>query len=151
MELARSRITPVKVSIPGDRPKIRPKTADAAKFIANWGVSSTGKRVVFEARGDVRTAPAKEGSPRNLTRSSGRAERMPSWSPDGRWIAYLCDATGEYELYMTQSDGKGEPRQLTRDGSLFRYSPTWSPDSKHIAFVDMSGAACIPQWFRSTR
>ena len=140
MGLARGRVRTVEVSIPGDRPRLRPKSVDAAKFIAGWNVSSTGKRALFEARGDVWTVPAKEGSPRNLTRTAGTAERMPSWSPDGKWIAYLSDATGEYELYTSRSDGKGEPRQLTRDGKVFRYSPTWSPDSKHIGFVEMTGA-----------
>lgn len=138
--LATRKATAVKIQIPGDRPKIRRRAVDASDFIGAWNVSSTGKRAVFEARGDIWTVPAKEGSPRNLTRTSGVAERDPSWSPDGRWIAYLSDATGEYELYVTQSDGKKEARQLTSDGELYRYNPTWSPDSKHIAFADMSGA-----------
>ncbi|MCZ6682427.1 MAG: PDZ domain-containing protein, partial [Planctomycetota bacterium] len=143
LDLATRRSTPVEIQIPGDRPKIRRRAADASKLIANWNVSSTGKRAVFEARGDIWTVPAKEGSPRNLTRTSGVAERDPAWSPDGRWIAYLSDASGEYELYIRQSDGKGEARQLTQDGAVFRYNPTWSPDSKHIAFADMSGALFV--------
>lgn len=68
------------------------------------------------------------------------AERDPAWSPDGQWIAYFSDATGEYELYVTQSDGKGEDRQLTEDGTTFRYSPTWSPDSKYLTFTDEAGS-----------
>ena len=74
-----------------------------------------------------------------MTRTSGVAERDPSWSPDGTWIAYLADITGEYELYIKQSDGKGETRRLTNDGQVFRYSPSWSPDSKHIVFSDKTG------------
>ena len=84
--------------------------------------------------------PAKEGVARNLTRTDGVAERSPSWSPDGRWIAYFSDKTGEYELYVSQSDGRGETRQLTKDGNCFRFNPTWSPDSKHIVFTDKTGA-----------
>ena len=119
---------------------IRPISVDASKFIRGGDVSSTGKRAVAEARGDIWTVPARKGSPRNLTSTSGIAERDPSWSPDGRWIAYFSDAPGEYELYITQSDGKGETRRLTTNGDTYRYHPIWSPDSKLIAFTDKTGA-----------
>ena len=140
LDLQTERSQAVEILIPGDRPTIRPKRVDASKFIAGWDISSTGKRAVVEARGDIWTIPEKKGSPRNLTRTSGSGERAPSWSPDGRWIAYFSDETGEYELYVSQSDGKGETRRLTSDGKVFRYNPIWSPDSKHIAFTDKTGA-----------
>ncbi|MGQ9879632.1 MAG: S41 family peptidase [Armatimonadota bacterium] len=134
---------PVQVQIPGARPTLRPRAVDVSRFIMGWGISPTGKRAVVEARGDIWTLPAKNGSPRNLTRTSGVAERDPSWSPDGQWIAYFSDATGEYEMYIVQSDGKGEPKQLTKDGACFRYNPVWSPNSKYIAFSDKTGALYV--------
>lgn len=140
LDLASGAARVVEVTIPGDRPTIRPHDIDAKDFIADWDISSTGQRAVVEARGDIWTVPGKKGSPRNLTRTSGAAERDPAWSPDGRWIAYFSDATGEYELCITQSDGKGETRQLTAGGGAFRYDPTFSPDSKHVAFTDQTGA-----------
>ncbi|MBI2823226.1 MAG: PDZ domain-containing protein [Planctomycetia bacterium] len=133
----------VDVRIPGDRPKLRRRMVDEAKNIMSSGISSTGKRGVFEARGDIWTVPAENGSPRNLTRTDGVAERDPAWSPDGRWIAYFSDATGEYELYLASSAGQGEARRLTHDGGAFRYDPTWSPDSKHIALWDKGGALFV--------
>ncbi len=126
----------VKVTIPGDRPKLMDQDVDVSRFISSWSISPSAKRVAVEARGDVWTLPAKDGSPRNLTRTSGVAERSASWSPDGQWIAYFSDATGEYELYITQSDGRGETKQLTSDNGPFKSSAQWSPDSKHIAFAD---------------
>ncbi len=74
-----------------------------------------------------------------MTATSGVAERDPAWSPDGRWVAYFSDAGGEYELYITQSDGAGETRQLTSGSQTYYYDPTWSPDSKQIAFADKAG------------
>jgi tricorn protease len=130
----------VEIKIPGDRPTLRAKAVDTARFINSWSLSPNAKRVAVEARGEIWTLPAKEGAPRNLTRTSGAAERSPSWSPDGRWIAYFSDATGEYELYVTQSDGKGETKQLTQNGNAYRYDPIWSPNSKHILFSDKTGA-----------
>jgi len=143
VDLATRMARSVSVTIPGDRPTLRPQDVDASKFIREWNVSSTGKRAVVSARGDIWTVPAKHGSPRNLTRSDGAAERDPAWSPDGQWIAYFSDSSGEYELHIAQSDGKGETRQLTDLGKKFRFRPTWSPDSKHIGFVDNGGAVYL--------
>jgi tricorn protease len=130
----------VNVTIPGDRPKLRRQKVDASEFISAGDISPSAKRVCLEARGDIWTLPAEKGTPRNLTKTNDIAERSPSWSPDGRWIAYFGDETGEYELYVTQSDGRGETKQLTEDGECFRYNPNWSPDSKHIVFTDKTGA-----------
>ncbi|MEX2218250.1 MAG: PDZ domain-containing protein [Phycisphaerales bacterium] len=133
----------INVTIPGDRPMIRSRQVNAAEFIQGWSISPSGKRIAVEGRGDVWTLPAEQGSPRALTRTSGNAERDPSWSPDGKWIAYFGDATGEYELYLTQSDGQGPTHLITTDGSapqVYRYNPVWSPDSKRIAFADKTGA-----------
>lgn len=129
----------VEVLIPGDRRTIRPRNVDAGSKIMSAEISPTGKRAVFSARGDIWTVPAKHGAPRNLTATGGVAERDAAWSPDGRWIAYLSDATGEYELYITQSDGKGETKRLTNDGTTFRHEPIWAPNSEHIAFSDKTG------------
>ena len=129
----------VEVSIPGDRPTLQKNKVDASDFISSGDVSPGGKRVVFEARGDIWSLPVKNGSPRNLTSTSGVAERTPIWSPDKRWIAYVSDATGEYEVYVTQSDGRGETTQLTDDGDCFRWLSSWSPDSKHLIYTDKTG------------
>lgn len=140
INLADGKSQAVEISIPGDRPKIRPRNVDAGKYVSAVDVSPSAKRLALEARGDLWTLPAKNGSPRNLTQTSGVAERDPAWSPDGRWLAYFSDATGEYELYLVQSDGSGETRQLTKGGSCYRFNPTWSPDSSRIYFCDKAGA-----------
>src|SRR5579871_1123924 len=139
LDLSSDKLHVVDVRIPGDRLALRPHMVDVNRFVTSMRISPTGKRVVLEARGDIWTAPAKEGSPRNLTRTSGVAERSPAWSPDGRWIAYFSDASGEYELTLTQSDGKGETRQLTHGSHTFYSNPIWSPDSKLIAYTDKAG------------
>ncbi len=139
VSLSNGKIRNVDVRIPGDIPSIRGKSYEVGKFIQAFDISSTGQRAVLEARGEIWTVPAKSGPPLNLTQTDGKAERDPAWSPDGQWIAYFSDATGEYELYLTQSDGRGETKKLTADGSTFRSQPTWSPDSKRIAFWDKNG------------
>jgi tricorn protease len=114
LDLGTKQSKEVKVTVPGDRPKIRARTVDAAKNIAGAGISPTGKRVVVEARGDLWSLPEKEGVTRALTRTDGVAERDPSWSPDNKWIAYFSDETGEYELWIRPTDAK-EPEEKKGD------------------------------------
>ncbi|HZL99604.1 MAG TPA: PDZ domain-containing protein, partial [Planctomycetota bacterium] len=144
LDLASGATRELEVTIPGDRPFIAPQSHDVAKAALNWGLSPGGKRAVVEARGDIWTLPAEHGAPRNLTATDDVTERSPAWSPDGEWIAYVSDAGGEYELYLTRSDGAGRgeaarPRQLTDGHTAFFMGPTWAPDSKRLAFQDQTG------------
>lgn len=105
-------------------------------FVTNVRPSPDGKRAVVVARGDIYTVPAKHGATRNLTNSSSVHERNASWSPDGRWIAYLSDDTGENELWIRPQNGSGEPRQITKNADTYYYAPIWSPDSKKLLWSD---------------
>ncbi len=128
----------IAVSTPGDFELARPHWAGVAKLITAGDLSPDGKRAVFSARGDVFTAPAKEGSIRNITHTPGIREMDAVWSPDGQWIAYLSDRTGEYELYIKPQDGMGKEERITFDGTMFRLAPVWSSDSKKLLFADKS-------------
>jgi len=139
-DLGTRKATAVNVMIPGARAKLKARTVDAAGFAQGWDFGPNGKRVLVSARGDVWSVPAKDGSPRNLTRTSGAAERDGSWSPDGKWVAWLSDASGEYEVVLAPADGTGEPKALTHDGHAFRRILAWSPDSKEIVFTDKTGS-----------
>jgi len=94
----------VSVTVPGDKPAVRARQVDAARTVSGGSISPTGKRLLIEGRGDVWSVPGKEGATRNLTRTDGYYERSPAYSPDGKWIAYFSDASGEYELYLRPSD-----------------------------------------------
>jgi tricorn protease len=126
----------VPIEVTGDFLGRMARFEKASERIGSAAISPTGKRVVFGARGDVFTVPAKDGAVRNLTRTPGIREFRPAWSPDGRWIAYLSDRTGEYELYVRAHDGSGEERRITTDGDTWRFEPLWSPDSKKLAYGD---------------
>ncbi len=105
-------------------------------FITNYEIAPDGKRALFGARGDVFTVPVKHGNTRNLTHSPGVHERNSKWSPDGRWIAFISDASGENEIWIVPQDGKGQPRQLTRGADTYKFELRWSPDSKKILWSD---------------
>ena len=112
----------------------RDEIKDASKNITGGDLAPNGERVVFSARGDIFTLPAKHGITRNLTETSGVHERDASWSPDGKHIAYISDQTGEFEIWKQKQDGSGEPVQLTKDSKTFIFDILWSPDSKKILF-----------------
>jgi tricorn protease len=114
----------------------RSALVDAAKHIESVNLAPDGERTIVVARGDLFSVPAKNGTPRNLTKTSNAHERDAIWSPDGKWIAYNSDATGENELYVRTQDGKGEPIQLTTGADTYFYAPKWSPDSKKLAWAD---------------
>jgi tricorn protease len=126
----------VPIKVYGDFPDAVPYFKNVRQNIESFALSPTGARALFAARGDVYTAPAKEGEVRNLTDSQGVREISPAWSPDGRWVAYLSDRSGEYEIYVRPSDGTGPERRVTTDGDIWRFPLQWSPDSNMIAYGD---------------
>ena len=136
LDLDSERTKPLLIQVPSDRTLTRPYYDNVADFIENVGISPSGKRALFEARGDVFTVPAEKGPTRDLTKTPGVREIYPAWSPDGRWISYLSDRTGEYELYIRSQDGKGEEIRITEDGDCYRFGPTWSPDSQRLLYSD---------------
>ena len=136
LDLASEKVREVEITVVTDRTTLRPRTINVTNFVRDSSISPTGKRALFEARGEIFSVPAEHGIVRNLTESSGVAERYPAWSPDGKWIAYFSDRTGEYELTLRPADGKGAEQVQTQLGAGWRYSPQWSPDAKKIVFID---------------
>lgn len=143
LDLATHKSRRVDVLIPQESRMIKSVKVNAADFMVSLSAAPVGDRVAAEARGDIWSLSSANRPAMNLTRTSGVYERDPAFSPDGRWVAYFADATGEYELYVARSDGAGETKQLTRLGPGFRYRPLWSPDSGKIAFIDQSNAVYI--------
>ena len=137
-DLKSNRSTKVNVTINADQLAVRPKYERVGQRITNAAISPTGARAVFEARGEILSVPAEKGDARNLTSTTNVAERDPSWSPDGKWIAYFSDESGEYELHLRDQKAAGEVKKIKLEPSFY-YSPQWSPDSKKIALGDKRG------------
>ncbi len=126
------------VPIAADLLTLRPRFINGSRYITGGSISPTGTRAVFDVRGEIITLPADKGDPRNLTNTTGAHEKNPTWSPDGRYIAYFSDESGEYEIVLAPHDGKGEKKKFKPGGAGFYYNLDWSPDSKKLSFVDCS-------------
>lgn len=136
LNLETEKTMEVKVLLSTDLASVQPRLKNVSNNIQSWNISPDGKRALIEARGDVFSVPAEHGYIRNLTRTSGIAERYPAWSPDGKNVAYWSDRSGEYELCLVSGDGKDEEKKLTKLGPGYRYQLYWSPDSKKLVFMD---------------
>ncbi len=126
----------VSITAPGDFPWMMARWEDVTGRMTNIALSPTGKRVVAEARGEIFTIPAEKGDVRNLTQSSGSAERDPAWSPDGKYVSYFSDKSGEYQLVVEAQDGLTPPRAIPLEHPTHYYTPSWSPDSKKLVYTD---------------
>ncbi len=137
-EIASGTARALSIEVPTDGLAKRGARIGVGDQISGDGLSPKGERAVFAARGDIFTVPIKHGRARNLTRSSGAHDRQPEWSPDGTWIAFVSDRTGEEEIYRIDQSG-GPLEQLT-DGSIGRryQGLQWSPDARFIAYTDQS-------------
>ncbi|MEO7444859.1 MAG: PDZ domain-containing protein [Ferruginibacter sp.] len=138
-ELAAQKPVVINVTVITDESTLKTYSTSVEKYIGHTGISPDGSRVLVEARGDIFSVPAKEGFVKNLTMSSGVAERTPAWSPDGRTLAWWSDKSGEYELWLAPAGHEQDARKVTGYGPGFRYRLYWSPDSKMLAFMDKTG------------
>ena len=133
---ATDRTTRLDISAKGDFPWLVPQWREVNGRVANAALSPTGKRVAIEARGDIFSVPAEKGDWRAVTASAGSAERTPAFSPDGRWLSYFSDASGEYQLMIAPANGGAAPRAVPLPDPSFYFTPAWSPDSKKLLFTD---------------
>ena len=138
LDLATEQVREIAIDIVSDQMTLKTHKESVEKYLQNATIAPDGNRVLVEARGDVFSLPAEEGFTQDLTRTPGFAERNPAWSPDGKYIAYWSDKSGEYELTLRDLTNGNKEEQVTHLGPGFRYDLYWSADSKKIAFVDQT-------------
>lgn len=132
------RTAKITVGVSTDLVETRPRFVRGARYIRNSALSPSGARAAFEFRGEIVSVPAEKGDTRNLTNSAATHERSPSWSRDGKSIAYFSDESGEYEMHIRNQDGKGDVRKIKLSGAGFYDDPVWSPDNQKISYTDNS-------------
>ncbi|NUM72180.1 MAG: PD40 domain-containing protein, partial [Ignavibacteriaceae bacterium] len=137
-DIAAGKAEKVTIYINEDFAVGRNEMIDVSREVSNFEISPDGNRAMFGARGEIFTVPVKNGPTRNITGSMGVHERASKWSPDGKYIAYISDRSGEDEIYIKPQNGLGDETQLTKGSSYYKFSLIWSSDSKKILFHDQS-------------
>jgi tricorn protease len=135
-DLASSQCAKVPVRILDDQLSGRSTIVNVSKHVTSFDIAPDGKRALFGARGEIFTVPVHSGPTRNLTNTPGVHERNARWSPDGKSIAFVSDASGEDEIHVQSQNGNGGSKQLTTGGDTYKYEIAWSPDSKKILWSD---------------
>ena len=136
MDPASGTAKKVDITVAADFPWMMPQWKDVSTRVTSLAISPSGKRVAVEARGEIFTIPAEKGDVRNITASSGSGEKGPAWSPDGRFVSYFSDRSGEYKLYIESQDGVTPPREIAIPEPTQYYTPAWSPNGRRILFHD---------------
>lgn len=129
-------LSKITVGIATDLLELRPRYVNGSRYIRSSNVSPAGERAVFDIRGEIITVPADKGDPRNISQTPAAHEKFPAWSPDGTQVAYLSDASGEYQLHLKAQDGMGDVKAFDLEGTGFYADLEWSPDGKMICYVD---------------
>ena len=143
LDLPSEQVHDIDVLVPDDGTRTGPRWVDARPLIreqdaaqhTDYDLAPNGGRIVFSARGDLFTLPAEHGNTRNLTQTSNADEDHPSWSPDGKTIAYTTDSSGEQQVAVRLAEG-GPEKLLTHFQQGYFYGPRWSPSAAHVAFTD---------------
>lgn len=136
LDLSSGQIQPIRLHLAAQSAQARPQWKDASKTITSAWLSPTGKRVLITARGDVFSAPVKDGSMRNLTATSGVREADALWSKDGQRIAYLSDDGGAQSLLIRDAQGLQKPARHSLGKPDYFSLLGWSPDGARIVFQD---------------
>ena len=136
MDLATEQVTQIHVDLIDDDLFSRSELIDASKYIDAYDISPDGSRITVTGRGDIWTLPATTGVTRDLDKTSNIHERNSHWSPDGKTIAYISDASGEDEIYTIAQNGEGKPERITNNGDNYKFDFKWSPDGKKIIWSD---------------
>ena len=136
LDLASEKVLEVEVTVVTDRATLRPRTLNVAGLVRGAALSPTGKRALFEARGEIFSVPAEHGIVRNLTESGGVAERYPAWSPDAKKIVFIDSAmrVHVHDVATKQTEVIDRAQSFYHE-ELERFGVAWSADSRWLAYA----------------
>ncbi|MFN3211722.1 MAG: S41 family peptidase [Henriciella sp.] len=135
LDLTSRASTKVNISAVADHLILSDLKRNIGDRILSTDLSPDGQIALFSARGELVSYKSESKVTRLHAPNSGIADRYASYSPDQKSIAYVSDASGEYQLHVRDLSSN-TVRQLTHFDSGLLYRPFWSPDGSKIAISD---------------
>lgn len=135
-DLATNQDKIINVSISPDTAELAPRTVPAMRSLEQILLSQNGDKLAFGARGEVLLFDVASSETKNLSNTSGVAERYPTISPDNKSIAYFSDESGEYQLHIRSLENNAVKKIAIEPKPSFYMNLAWSPDSKKLIFND---------------
>lgn len=118
----------------------------SGKFLAFEELNpQTGSDIMILPMEGSEAAGWKPGKPFAFLNSPSN-ERMPMFSPDGRWLAYWSDESGKPQVYVRPFPGPGGKWQISTNGGVY---PTWSPNGKELFYQEEDGKIVVTAYAAS--
>ena len=133
LDVPTRKATPIRLDIAAETQENTEEVRTFNSEADDYSLEPAGRRIAISVYGEIFTAPTGEGDLVQITDGPAR-DQNPVYSPDGRRIAFVSDASGREEIYIASTDGAGKPEKIT-DVDALKLSFAWSPDSKSIAYV----------------
>jgi tricorn protease len=133
LDVASRKAAPIRLEIAAETQENTTEVRTFNSEADDYSLEPAGRRVAVAIYGEIFTAPTGEGDLVQITDGPAR-DQNPVYSPDGRRIAFVSDASGREEIYVSSTDGAGKPEKVT-DVDALKLSFAWAPDSKSIAYV----------------
>jgi tricorn protease len=133
LDTATGQTTRIKIDIASDDPENNHETVVVKDEADSYHLSPSGKRAVIGVRGELFTIATDKGDVRRLTRTPQVREAQPQWSPDGKWIAFVSDKTGDEQVWLCDERG-GQMKQISR-GDSHKGQLRWAPNAKALLYT----------------
>ena len=133
LDVASKKATPITLNIDAETQDNMSELQSFSSQADDYDLAPSSRRIAFSIHGEIFTAPVEEGDLKQITDGAAR-ERSVSYSPDGKWLAYISDQSGREEMFVVPVDGSAPAQQVT-DIDALKQGYNWSPDSKEMVFT----------------
>ncbi len=133
LDTASGKTQEIKINIASDDKENEIETVTVRGETEGYDLSPSSRRAAVSAHGEIFTVATERGDIQRVTESFAR-DSNPTWSPDGKWIAFVSDQSGQDEVWIAHENGTG-PKKLTEGGITEKRAIVWAPDSKSFLYT----------------
>jgi len=133
LDTATGQTHQIKVDLETDEKDNNEETITVTGEADHFSLSPSGRRAVISTRGALFTIATERGDVTPVAAAPWR-QTVPQWSPDGKWIAFISDRSGQDDIWIC--DQFGEKLRKITNAANEKSQPEWSHDSQYLLFAD---------------